>query len=89
LAILDSHQDIDLLFTDIVMPGGTSGIELAREASIRRPGLKILLTSGYTEHAMTNGYHDINGLELLSKPFRKTDLAIKLKTLLDSYEYIQ
>ena len=83
LTILDRHPQIDLLFTDIVMPDGMTGIELAREASKRRPGLKILLTSGYTAHAMTNGYHDIEGLELLSKPFRKVDLAKKLKRLLD------
>ncbi len=85
LALLDGHPEIDLLFTDIVMPGGMSGIELAREASTRRPGLKILLTSGYTAHAMANGYHDINGLELLSKPFRKAELAAKLKGLFDQH----
>ena len=71
LAILDHHRDIDLLFTDIVMPGGITGCELAREAVVRCPGLKVLLTSGYTAHAVTNGYHDIEGLELLNKPFRK------------------
>lgn len=75
LAILDSHSEIDLLFTDIVMPGGMTGSELALDAGKRHPDLKILLTSGYTAHAAANGYHDIEGLELLSKPFRKSDLA--------------
>jgi CheY-like chemotaxis protein len=88
LAILESHAEIDLLFTDIVMPGGMNGIELAREASMRRPGLRILLTSGYTAHAMTNGYHDIKGLELLSKPFRKTDLGARLKALLERSDQV-
>ena len=84
LAILDHHRDIDLLFTDIVMPGGMTGWELAREAVMRCPGLKVLLTSGNTAPAVTNGYHDIEGLELLNKPFRRRDLAAKLRRLLEA-----
>lgn len=83
LAILDSHPKIDLLFTDIVMPEGMTGSEFALDARKRHPDLKILLTSGYTAHAAANGYHDIEGLELLSKPFGKSDLAKTLKRLLD------
>ena len=75
LKILAEHPEIDLLFTDIVMPGGMTGTELAREARRLYPRLKILLTSGYTARAMANGFHDIEGLELLNKPFRKRDLA--------------
>jgi PAS domain S-box-containing protein len=84
LKVLDDNPDIALLFTDIVMPGGMTGCELAREAVKRRPGLRILLTSGYTAQAVTNGYHDIEGLELLNKPFRKRDLAAKLTSLLEA-----
>ena len=83
LRTLADHPEIDLLFTDIIMPGGMTGTELAREAKRRHPNLKILLTSGYTARAMANGFHDIEGLELLNKPFRKRDLAQKLRSVLD------
>jgi len=65
------------------MPGGMTGTELAREAKRLYPKLKILLTSGYTARAMANGFHDIEGLELLNKPFRKRDLAQRLRTVLE------
>jgi CheY-like chemotaxis protein len=83
LKILAKHPEIDLLFTDIVMPGGMTGTELAREARRLYPRLKILLTSGYTARAMANGFHDIEGLELLNKPFRKRDLAQRLRSVLE------
>ena len=83
LTILAKRPDIDLLFTDIVMPGGMTGTELAREAKRLYPKLKILLTSGYTARAMANGFHDIEGLELLNKPFRKRDLAQRLRSVLE------
>ena len=83
LKILAAHPEIDLLFTDIVMPGGMTGTELAREAKRLYPKLKILLTSGYTARAMANGFHDIEGLELLNKPFRKRDLAARLRGVLE------
>jgi PAS domain S-box-containing protein len=82
LRMLEAHPEIDLLFTDIIMPGGMTGTELAREARRLYPKLKILLTSGYTARAMTNGVHDIAGLELLNKPFRKRDLAQRLRAVL-------
>lgn len=84
LSILDDHPEIDLLFTDVIMPGGITGCELAREVKKRRPDLKILLTSGYTQQAVANGCHDLEGLELLHKPFRKRDLAMKLRQTLGS-----
>ena len=83
LNILAERPDIDLLFTDIVMPGGMTGTELAREAKRLYPKLKVLLTSGYTARAMSNGFHDIEGLELLNKPFRKRDLAQRLRSVLE------
>jgi len=83
LQMLAAHPEIDLLFTDIIMPGGMTGTELAREARRLYPKLRILLTSGYTARAMANGFHDIEGLELLNKPFRKRDLAQKLRSVLD------
>ncbi len=83
LRMLATHPEVDLLFTDIIMPGGMTGTELAREARRLYPRLKILLTSGYTARAMANGFHDIEGLELLNKPFRKHDLGQKLRHILD------
>jgi PAS domain S-box-containing protein len=84
LTILAEHPDVKLLFTDIVMPGGMTGTELAQEVRDLYPEIKILLTSGYTARAMANGSHDIASHELLLKPFRKTDLAVRLRQLLDT-----
>jgi signal transduction histidine kinase/ActR/RegA family two-component response regulator len=75
---------VDLLLTDIVMPGGISGPELANEARRRLPGLKILLTSGYAAgdrrvDAGTNG----EDFPMLSKPYRQLDLARKVRAVLD------
>jgi PAS domain S-box-containing protein len=83
LEVLAAHPEIDLLFTDIIMPGGMTGVELARECRKLFPKVRILLTSGYTARAMANGFHEIEGLELLNKPFRKRDLAQKLRHILD------
>ena len=81
LEILRLPGDIDLLFTDVVMPGGMFGPELAREATRLRPGLKTLFTSGYTEHPVKTP----DGLEdapILNKPFRRNDLALMLRSVL-------
>ncbi len=83
LDVLAAHPEIALLFSDIVMPGGITGIELARVARERYPQLKILLTSGYAARATANGFHDIGGLDFLMKPFRKHELANKLRDLIE------
>lgn len=83
LDVLSGSPEVDLLFTDIIMPGGMTGVELARAVRERFPRVKILLTSGYTARTMANGFHDIEGLELLNKPFRKRDLAARLRQVLD------
>jgi signal transduction histidine kinase len=70
LKILQADKAIDLLFTDVVMPGGITGADLVLEARKLRPGIKILLTSGFTEAAAQN----CGELELLSKPYRLQDL---------------
>ncbi len=84
LTLLAEHPEIALLFSDIVMPGGMTGIELAREAQRLYPQLKILLTSGYAARAMSNGFHNIANLDLLLKPFRKHELAKRLRDLFES-----
>jgi PAS domain S-box-containing protein len=73
----------DLLFTDVIMPGGLTGRQLADEMERRRPGIKVLYTSGYTENAVVhNGQLDPDVL-LLSKPYRKSELGRLVRQALD------
>ncbi len=81
LEVLDQGHHVDLLFTDIVMPGGLSGPELAREARARRPGLKVLFTSGFTDPGGLPGGARIPET-LLVKPYRRSDLARMLRQVL-------
>jgi CheY-like chemotaxis protein len=82
LTIIDEGEKIDLLLTDVMMPGSINGRQLAIEALRRRPSLKILYTSGYSENALVhNGYLDA-GVLLLAKPYRKIDLAKMIRTAL-------
>src|SRR5262249_51220397 len=83
LAVLDEQPNVKLLFSDVVMPGGMSGFDLAREVRGRYPNLRILLTSGYTAIAAAKGFQDTAEVELLTKPYRKRDLAEKVRQLLD------
>nr|WP_283771522.1 PAS domain S-box protein [Chelatococcus sp. YT9] len=82
LAILESGIHIDLLFTDVVMPGSLKSTELAKRAIQRLPNLKVLFTSGYTENAIVHGGRLDEGVELLSKPYTREALAWKLRDLL-------
>ena len=72
LAIVESGVPIDLLFTDVVMPGPLRSPELARKAQERLPGLAVLFTSGYTENAIVHGGRLDEGIELLSKPYTRS-----------------
>ncbi len=79
LAILRQSRKIDVLFTDVVMPGGMFGPELAKQASRLRPELKVLFTSGYTEHPV----EPLDGeAQILNKPYRRNDLALMLRKVL-------
>jgi PAS domain S-box-containing protein len=83
LAKLRNGEHVDLLFTDVVMPGGMSGRQLADEAEKIRPGMKVLYTSGYADTIMTEGRLD-DGVLLLPKPYRKGDLARMVRLALGS-----
>ncbi len=82
LVILDETPTVDLLFTDVVMPG-LNGRQLAEEVLKRQPGMKVLFTSGYTENAIVHHGRLDAGVLLLAKPYRKTDLARMVRVALD------
>ena len=86
LSILQSGIAIDLLFTDVVMPGKLSSTELARQAKLLLPDIAVLFTSGYTRNAIVHGGKLDAGVELLSKPYRQEDLARKIRQLLGPRE---
>jgi signal transduction histidine kinase len=79
LDLLGDGASVDLLFTDVVMPGGLSGRDVADEARRLRPGLRVLFTSGYTENAIVHGGRLDADARLLSKPYRLRELAEKIR----------
>jgi CheY-like chemotaxis protein len=84
LAIIDGSERIDLLFTDVIIPGTMNARQLAIEASRRRQGLKVLYTSGYTENAIVHHGRLDAGVLLLAKPYLRADLARMIRTALVS-----
>jgi PAS domain S-box-containing protein len=81
LALVDQGAEFDLLFTDVVMPGGMNGRELAEAVLKRRPGVKVLYTSNYSDEFVHEGRLD-SGIALLKKPYRKADLSQKIREVL-------
>ena len=82
LEMLKSGAKIDLLFTDVVMPGPVKSRDLAREAVKLRPGLPVLFTSGYTENTIVHQGRLDEGVQLISKPYARDDLARKIRAQL-------
>jgi PAS domain S-box-containing protein len=82
LTVVASGVHIDLLFTDVVMPGRLRSPEMARSAVEMLPGLKVLFTSGYTQNAIVHGGRLDPGVELLSKPYSRQQLAFKMRQVL-------
>ncbi len=82
LKIIDGAAKLDLLFTDVIMPGAMNGRQLSDAAAKLRPGLKVLFTSGYTENAIVHHGRLDPGVLLLAKPYRKADLARMIRQAL-------
>jgi CheY-like chemotaxis protein len=83
LEILDRQPDLHLLITDIGLPGAMNGRQLSDEARQRRPGLKVLLTTGYTKDTVRAGRLE-SGIPLLMKPFTFSGLTMKVREALDA-----
>jgi PAS domain S-box-containing protein len=82
LVVVDSGIPIDLIFTDVMMPGALRSPELARKAKERLPNVAVLFTSGYTQNAIVHGGRLDAGVELLAKPYTREGLARKVRHVL-------
>ena len=83
VAVLSERSDIDLLFTDVIMPGGMTGKDVADAARRLHPGIKILFTTGYTDSSIVHEGRLDRDVALLGKPYRRAALAAKLREILD------
>jgi PAS domain S-box-containing protein len=83
LALLQSHASIDLLITDVGLPGGMNGRQLADAARAGRPELKVLFITGYAENAVVGNGHLDPGMEVMTKPFTLDALAIRVQQMVD------
>jgi signal transduction histidine kinase len=83
LEILERQPEVALLFTDVGLPGGMNGRELAEEACRRRPGLRVLFTTGYAKNAIVHDGRLDPGVQLITKPFSFAALAAKVRDLLE------
>ncbi|RZN19629.1 response regulator [Bradyrhizobium sp. Leo121] len=84
LRALERHPGICVLFTDVGLPGGMNGRQLADEARKRRPDLKVLFTTGYARNAIVHDGRLDAGVELITKPFSQSTLSTKLRDIIDS-----
>jgi CheY-like chemotaxis protein len=87
LSVLESGVHVDLLFSDVVMPGPMRSVELARRAQEMLPTLEVLFTSGYTENAIVHGGRLDPGVALISKPYRRDALARKVRWMFRARVY--
>ena len=84
LALLERLPDIDLILTDVVMPGGLSGLDLAERVHVQRPKLKVMFASGYPSEVFDGEYGSVNPSQILNKPYRRHELAARLRGFLDN-----
>ncbi len=82
LKVLEDGARVDLLVTDVGLPGGMNGRQVADAARVLRPGLKVLFITGYAENAAVGNGHLDPGMAVLTKPFAMDDLAIKIRMLI-------
>jgi PAS domain S-box-containing protein len=83
LEILDGERRIDLLFTDLIMPGGMNGVMLARAARERQPRIKVLLTTGYAEASLERTDAGGTEFEIINKPYKRLELARRVRRVID------
>jgi PAS domain S-box-containing protein len=83
LDLLDQHEEVALILTDVVLPGGMNGREMADAARLRRPKLKLLFMTGYTQNGIVHGGRLDADVELIGKPFTSVQLAQKVRRVLD------
>ena len=83
LRLLKREAHVDLLFTDVVLPGGMTGAQVAQEARDVQPGLKVLFTTGYARNAIVHNGRLDPGVQLITKPYSFADLAAKIRDVLD------
>ncbi len=83
LELLRAGMMFDLIFTDLVMPGGVSGLDLADEASVLLPRAKILLTTGFAGNIRDDGSHEALLAAIVAKPYRRGELAMRIRQALD------
>lgn len=84
LRVLDQHARVDILFSDVVLPGGMTGAQVAAQARALRPKLKVLFTTGYARNAIIHHGRLDKGVQLITKPFSFSDLAAKIRDVLDN-----
>jgi CheY-like chemotaxis protein len=83
LGLLQRQVRVDLLFTDVVLPGGMTGAQVAQQARAARPDLKVLFTTGYARNAIVHHGRLDKGVRLITKPFGSSELASKVRDVLD------
>jgi CheY-like chemotaxis protein len=81
--LLERQTRVDLLFSDVVLPGGMTGAQVAEQARQLRPELKVLFTTGYARNAIVHHGRLDKGVALITKPFSSAELAVKIRDMLD------
>jgi CheY-like chemotaxis protein len=83
LKILSGQERIDLLFTDVMMPGGVLGPTLAKRARELRPDIEVLFTTGYVDANALSGTAGLSATDIIHKPYRNEELALRIRYVLD------